>query len=65
MTAAVHDLTAYRRKRAAALLVRATRRDVCCYRGERCDRRERLAADRERNVVAHMTCFLRATGMEG
>ena len=60
--ATVHDLTAYRRKRAAALLVRATRHDVCCYCGERCELRDRLASDLARANVAHFECWLLAEG---
>jgi hypothetical protein len=63
MSAQVISLDAYRRK-VAARLVRAREQDVCCYCGETCDMRERLASDRDRGNVAHFDCFLRESGME-
>lgn len=63
MSAQVISLADYRRK-VAARLVRARPADVCCYCGEPCDVRERLAADRERANVAHFDCFIRESGME-
>jgi len=63
--ATVHDLTAYRRKRAAALLVRGKRGDICAHCGEPCEKRQTLyGRPREPETLMHYACFVQATGME-